>query len=115
MSRAFFLFSISLIGVTLWVTFVLMIESIQHKGLKLLWEKDDPSKLPAKQILRIKMILTLLDGAIKIQDMSFPGSDLHPLKGDLTGFWSVKVTANYRIIFRFENENAFDINYIDYH
>jgi proteic killer suppression protein len=94
---------------------VLMIESIRHKGLKLLWEKDDTSKLPSIQILKIRMILTLLDNALNIQDMNFPGSDLHPLKGDLAGFWSVKVNANYRLIFRFENESAFELDYIDYH
>jgi proteic killer suppression protein len=92
-----------------------MIESIRHKGLKLLWEKDDTSKLPSIQILKIRMILTLLDNALNIQDMNFPGSDLHPLKGDLAGFWSVKVNANYRLIFRFENESAFELDYIDYH
>lgn len=92
-----------------------MIESIQHKGLKLLWEKDNASKLPSVQIMKIKLILTLLDNAVSVQDMNFPGSDLHPLKGDLSGFWSVKVNGNYRIIFRFENENAFDVEYIDYH
>lgn len=101
--------------VTLCVTFVLMIESIQHKGLKLLWEKDNSSKIPATQILKIKMILTLLDSAINVEDMNFPGSGLHPLRGDLAGFWSVKVNGNYRLIFRFENENAFDVDYIDYH
>lgn len=92
-----------------------MIESIQHKGLRLLWEKDNASKLPAVQIIKIRMILTLLDSAVNVQDMNFPGSDLHPLKGDLAGFWSVKVNGNYRLIFRFENESAFDVDYIDYH
>ena len=92
-----------------------MIESIQHKGLRLLWEKDDTSKLPAGQIVKIRMILTLLDSAVTVDDMNFPGSGLHPLKGELAGFWSVKVNANYRLIFRFENENVFDVDYIDYH
>jgi len=92
-----------------------MIESIQHKGLKLLWEKDNSSKISAIQILKIRMILTLLDNAVRVQDMNFPGSDLHLRKGNLAGFWSVKVTGNYRMIFRFENENAYDIDYIDYH
>jgi proteic killer suppression protein len=92
-----------------------MIESIKHKGLTLLWEKDNTSKLPAVQIFKIRMILTLLDNAINVQDMNFPGSDLHPLKGDLAGFWSIKVNGNYRLIFRFENENAYDVDYIDYH
>ena len=92
-----------------------MIESIQYKGLRLLWEKDDRSKLSAVQIAKIKMILTLLDNAVTVDDMNFPGSGLHPLRGELAGFWSVKVNANYRLIFRFENENAFDVDYIDYH
>jgi toxin HigB-1 len=92
-----------------------MIESIKHKGLTLLWEKGNASKLPAVQIFKIKMILTLLDNAVNVQDMNFPGSDLHPLKGDLAGFWSVKVNGNYRLIFRFENENAYDVDYMDYH
>lgn len=92
-----------------------MIESILHKGLRLLWEKNNQSKLPASQISRIKMILTLLDNAADIKDMNFPGSGLHQLKGDLSGFWSVKINGNYRLIFRFEKENAFDVDYIDYH
>lgn len=92
-----------------------MIENIQHKGLKLLWEKDNASKLPSVQIFKIKMILTLLDNTADVQDMNFPGSSLHQLKGDFAGFWAVKVNGNYRIIFRFENENAFDVDYIDYH
>ncbi|MEO6979997.1 MAG: type II toxin-antitoxin system RelE/ParE family toxin [Mucilaginibacter sp.] len=92
-----------------------MIESILHKGLRLLWEKDNISKLPPSQIIKIQMILTLLDNAVDVQDMNFPGSGLHQLKGDLAGFWSVKVNGNYRLIFRFEKENAFDVDYIDYH
>ena len=92
-----------------------MIESIKHKGLTLLWEKNNTSKLPAVQVFKIKMILTLLDNAVNVQDMNFPGSDLHPLKGDLAGFWSVKVNGNYRLIFRFENENAYYVDYVDYH
>jgi proteic killer suppression protein len=92
-----------------------MIESIQHKGLKLLWEKNNTSKLPSVQIFKIRMILNLLDNAVDVKDMDFPGSDLHSLKGNLAGFWAVKVNGNYRVMFRFENENAFDVDYIDYH
>lgn len=47
--------------------------------------------------------------------MNFPGSDLHPLKGDLRGFWSVKVSGNWRVIFRFEKGDVFDVDYVDYH
>ncbi len=87
-----------------------MIESIQHKGLRLLWEKDDTSKLPAVQIIKIKMILTLLDNAVNVEDMNFPGSGLHPLKGDLAGFWSVKANGNYRIVFRAHFNNFSQLN-----
>ena len=92
-----------------------MIESIRHKGLKLLWEKNNPSKLPPVLVKRIKMILELMHRATRVEDLSFPGSDLHPLKGDLTGFWAIKVSGNYRIIFRFVDKNVLDIDYLDYH
>lgn len=92
-----------------------MIENILHKGLRLFWEKGDRSKLPAAQIAKIRLILTLLHNAKVVEDMNFPGSDFHGLKGDLAGFYAIKVTGNYRIIFRFVDENAVDIDYIDYH
>jgi proteic killer suppression protein len=92
-----------------------MIASIRHKGLKLLWTKNDASKLPAEQVKRIRNILMLLDSAVKVEDLNYPGAGLHPLKGDLQGFWSVTVTGNYRIIFQFENGNAHLIDYLDYH
>jgi len=92
-----------------------MIASIQHKGLKLLWMKNDASKLPAEQVKKIRNILTLLHGAAVVEDLNFPGSGLHQLKGGLKGFWSVTVTGNYRIIFRFENGDAHLVDYLDYH
>jgi proteic killer suppression protein len=93
-----------------------MIETIAHKGLRLLWEKSDPSKLPAVQVDKIRRILSALD-TIKTPDplMRIPGYKLHSLAGNLKGFWAVTVTGNYRIIFRFENENAYDVDYVDYH
>lgn len=92
-----------------------MIVSIQHKGLRLLWTKNDASKLPAQQVKRIKNVLSLLNAAEKVEDMNFPGSGLHPLKGELKGYWSVTVSGNYRIIFRFQNGNAELLDYLDYH
>jgi proteic killer suppression protein len=47
--------------------------------------------------------------------LNLPGYRLHPLKGKLRGFWSVTVRANWRITFRFEGEDAFDVELIDYH
>lgn len=92
-----------------------MIVSIQHKGLKRFWTKSDASRLPPDQVEKIRNILTMLDGAEKATDMNFPGLNLHPLKGNLGNYWSVTVKANWRIIFRFENENAYLVDHIDYH
>jgi proteic killer suppression protein len=93
-----------------------MIESIAHKGLRLLWEKNDPSKLPPEQIEKIKRILSALNTAKTLEPLRMiPGYKLHPLSGDLKGFWSVWVSGNYRIYFRFGDGNVYDINYSDYH
>jgi toxin HigB-1 len=65
---------------------------------------------------KIRRILPALD-TIKTPDplRRIPGYKLHSLAGDLKGFWAVTITGNYRIIFRFEDENAYDVDYIDYH
>ncbi len=96
--------------------FGLMIESIAHKGLRLLWGKNDPSKLPSEQIEKIKRILSALNTMKTLESLRvIPGYKLHQLSGDLKGYWSIWVTGNYRIYFRFEEGSAFDINYADYH
>jgi proteic killer suppression protein len=59
--------------------------------------------------------LTVLDDAATPQEVNLPAYRLHPLKGDLKGFWSVTVRANWRIVFRFEGTDAFDVELIDYH
>jgi len=93
-----------------------MIESIAHKGLRLLWEKNDPSKLPHEQLEKIRRILSALNTAKTLEVLRMvPGYKLHSLSGDLKGFWSIWVTGNCRIYFRFEEGNALDINYEDYH
>lgn len=92
-----------------------MIVSISHKGLRLLWTKNDATKLPQNQVKKIRNILVLLNAATRLEDMSYPGADLHPLKGDLKGYWSLTVTGNYRVIFRFENGDAYLVDYLDYH
>ena len=92
-----------------------MIRSFKHRGLKRLYERDDRSGIRADLLETISRILTLLDSADAPQAMNVPGYRLHPLKGDLKGFWSVTVRANWRIIFSFEGEDAFDVELIDYH
>lgn len=63
----------------------------------------------------VQEILTLLDAATAPQHLDLPGYRLHPLKGDLRGFWSVTVRANWRVVFRFIGMGAFDVALIDYH
>lgn len=92
-----------------------MIKTIRHKGLKRFYEKGDLSKIQQQQASKLRLILGLLKNAKMVSDLNFPGSDLHPLSGDLKGFWSVKVSGNWRIIFRIEEGNVYDIDYLDYH
>ncbi len=92
-----------------------MIENFRHKGLAQFFEDDDRRKLPASQVDKIGRMLARLNEAMAVQDMGLPGYRLHPLKGELTGFWSVTVSGNWRIIFRFENGNAHDVDLVDYH
>ena len=92
-----------------------MIEHFRHKGLARFFEDDDRRKLLSSQVDKIARILARLNEAMTVQDMGLPGYRLHPLKGKLDGFWSVTVSGNWRIIFRFENGNAYDVDFIDYH
>ena len=92
-----------------------MIKGFRHKGLKRLYEKDDRRKLPAQRADKIERILARLDQASKPGDMDLPGYRLHPLKGGLAGLWSVTVSANWRITFRFPGGNAEDVDLVDYH
>lgn len=93
-----------------------MIVSIRHKGLKRLYETGDPRELRQDQVKRIRRVLGLLDAAARIEDVDqLPGMRLHPLKGDLAGFWSVSVSGNWRVIFRFADGEAHDVDLVDYH
>ncbi len=92
-----------------------MIRSIRHKGLKRLYEEDDPRGLTREHVEKLRDILARLDASAAIADMDLPGFRLHPLKGELKGFWAVTVRANWRVIFRFVEGDALDVDYIDYH
>ncbi len=92
-----------------------VIETFRHKGLAKFFEDDDRRKVPASQADKIARILARLNEAMTVQDMALPGYRLHPLKGELAGFWAVSVSGNRRIIFSFENCSAYDVDLIDYH
>jgi len=96
-------------------TLTLMIRSFKHRGLKRLYERGDRSGMRPDLLETVERILTVLDSASSPQDLDLPRYRLHPLKGGMKGFWSVTVRANWRIIFHFEGNDAFDVQLIDYH
>ncbi|MDZ4700926.1 MAG: type II toxin-antitoxin system RelE/ParE family toxin [Rhodothermales bacterium] len=92
-----------------------MIQNFRHKGLRRFFDTGDGSKLNASHLKRIRLILSALNAATMVDAVAFPGSGLHPLKGDMKGFSAVSVSGNWRIVFRFENGDAYDVDYVDYH
>jgi toxin HigB-1 len=92
-----------------------MIKSFKHRGLKRLYERGDRSGIRPDLLDTIERILTILDNASTPQAMELPRYRLHPLKGDRRGFWSLTVRANWRIVFRLEGTDVFDVELIDYH
>jgi toxin HigB-1 len=92
-----------------------MIKNFRHKGLEQFFVKDIKKFLDAKDLGKINRILDRLDTAALIKDMDIPGWDLHELKGNRKGTWSVVVRKNWKITFRFENSDVYDVNLEDYH
>jgi toxin HigB-1 len=92
-----------------------VIRSIRHKGLKRLYEDDDHRGVVSQHTERLRDILVRLEASTSIADMDLPGFRLHPLKGELRGFWAVTVRANWRVIFRFAEGDALDVDFVDYH
>jgi toxin HigB-1 len=83
--------------------------------LKKFFESGDHSKIQSAHRKRLRLILTVLHAAEEIKDMNFLGSDLHRLRGDLKDYWSISVSGNWRVIFRFMDNDVYDIDYLDYH
>jgi len=92
-----------------------VIRSLEHRGLKRLYEKGDRSGIRPDLVDTIERIITVLDTAATPQALDLPRYRLHALKGDRKGYWAVTVRANWRIIFRFEDGNACDVELVDYH
>ena len=92
----------------------LIIRSFKHRGLKRLYERGNRSGIRPDLLETAERILTVLDAATTAQALDIPRYRLHPLKGELKGFWSETVRANWRIVFRFEGTDAFDVELIDY-
>jgi toxin HigB-1 len=93
-----------------------MIRSFRHRGLQRFFETGDRRELRADQVNRIRRVLAILDAAATMETLNtMPRMRLHPLKGDLAGFWSLSITGNWRIIFRFDNGDMHDVDLVDYH
>ncbi|MBI4744642.1 MAG: type II toxin-antitoxin system RelE/ParE family toxin [Actinobacteria bacterium] len=92
-----------------------MIKSFRHKGLEKFFYNGTRSGINAKHISKLGRILDRLDASVKPQDMNLPGYKLHELKGKEKGTWSVSVSGNWRVTFRFDGVDAIDVDYLDYH
>jgi len=92
-----------------------MIGNFRHKALQKLYIDDSRRGLLPELVERRRVILSALAQAKRIEELHRPSFQLHPLKGDYKGFWAIRVRANWRIVFRFVDETAYDVDLIDYH
>jgi len=92
-----------------------MIKTWNHKGLKKFFDSGSVVGIQVKHKRRLKLILQLLNAAIKPEDLDMPGMRFHKLKGKRRGYYSVTVNGNWRVIYAFEGENAILVDYLDYH
>lgn len=91
------------------------IKTFRSKGLRNFFETGSKAGIQASFSKKLDLLLDRLDAAAEPKDMNFPGSDFHPLRGDLHGFYSVHVNGNWTVIFRFEKGEAVDVDLVDYH
>jgi toxin HigB-1 len=92
-----------------------VIRSFTHKGLRKFYETGSNAGIRPEHNKRLRLVLGALSAAVTVKDMALPGLGLHQLTGRLSGFWSVSVSGNWRVIFRFKDGEAFDVDYLDYH
>lgn len=92
-----------------------VIKSFRHKGLERLFNDGSKKGIQPQHAEKLTDILDRLDAAAAVGDMDYPGSGLHPLKGPRSGEWAVKVSGNWRVVFRFEDGDAYVVDYLDYH
>jgi proteic killer suppression protein len=92
-----------------------MIKSFRHRGLKALYDGRTARRVAPEHVEKLRDILAVLDRSRRPQDMDLPGFRLHPLRGELQGHWAVSVSGNWRVTFRFEDDEPVDVDYLDYH
>ena len=92
-----------------------MIRSFRSRALRRFAERGEEQRIHAEHRQIVRDILVRLNASAAPEDMDLPGFRLHRLRGNYAGFWSVTVRANWRVIFRFEDVHAVDVDYLDYH
>ena len=92
-----------------------MIVRFRHKGLERLFASGETRGVSAQQGKRLRRLLASLSTATSPLNMNIAGYQLHPLVGERKGEWAVSVSGNWRLVFRFEGENATDVDLVDYH
>jgi len=92
-----------------------MIRSFRSRALQRFWERNDSSRLPPDRVKRIGMILDRLDASVRPADMRLPGLGFHALAGKNKGRHAVSVSANWRITFGWEEDDAIEVDFEDYH
>lgn len=100
---------------TLQVIIIYMIKSFSHKGLEEFYKTGSKKGIQPEHAPKLGRILDRLDASKSPQDMNLPGYRLHNLKGDMKDMWSVTVNGNWRVTFYFEGQDAFLVDYMDYH
>ena len=92
-----------------------MIQTFKNKALEKLLKENAKKEIPQNLEKKLRIRLEVIDVAEIIEDVRLPGYDLHELKGDRRGTWSIKVSANWRVTFRFEEGDAYEVDLEDYH
>ena len=94
---------------------LIMIRSFTNRGLEDFFYDGTLRGIRPDHARRLGLLLDRLNAAGDVKDMNFPGSSLHPLKGNRKGIWAVKVSGNWRVTFHFESGDASVVDYEDYH
>ena len=92
-----------------------IIKDFKHKGLEKFFTNGSTRGIQANHSSKLRMQLAMLDASTEVDDMDKPGWNLHQLKGRRACVWSIKISGNWRVTFRFKDGDAYIVNYEDYH
>lgn len=97
------------------VTLYVVIKSFRHRGIEKFFRTGSKAGIQPKHADKLRLQLFALDNAKDPRDLNAPGWRLHPLTGNLGDHWSISVSGNWRLTFKFEGEDAILVDYLDYH